>query len=513
MKKLVTLREALNDARLLADALPGPSWFAWRVLLIAAVGEPLLDDEERAAFHRLTGRDHEPLAMVEILMTVAGRRSGKSKAAAVLAVYLTTLVDWSDCLSLGERGLGLFLSPTERQAGTTFRYAAAIVAHSVLLKSLVLDETKDTLTLSRGVDLTVQPANWRFSRGSTCVVIVLDEVAFLHTSDEAANSDTELMIALQPALATTSGMMVLTSSPSLMEGVLFRLHQRHHGPAGDARVLVVQSPSTGLNPSLSERVIARAFESDPDAAGSEWGGEFRHRTTALLPRELVERAVAKDRPAPEPLPGVHYVAFADTAGGTGRDAFTCGIGHTRRDEGRDIAVIDLLFVREAPFSPDFVTAELCALLRAWGVRRVTADRYGAGWPIVAFAAQGVTYVHSAMSASDLYLHSIAAFTASRVELPNDAKLVDQLAALKRIVGSGGKETVEHPRGQHDDRANAVCGVLALLTPVVRPPVIAAPILINRSGRGQQLYGFVGTAQQDGDDHPDTDHPDLRGLRL
>jgi hypothetical protein len=32
MKKLVTMREALRDRHLLADALPGPSWSAWRVV-------------------------------------------------------------------------------------------------------------------------------------------------------------------------------------------------------------------------------------------------------------------------------------------------------------------------------------------------------------------------------------------------------------------------------------------------------------------------------------------------
>ena len=35
MRKLATMRAALSDPALLRDALPGPSWHAWRVLLIA----------------------------------------------------------------------------------------------------------------------------------------------------------------------------------------------------------------------------------------------------------------------------------------------------------------------------------------------------------------------------------------------------------------------------------------------------------------------------------------------
>ena len=35
MKPLFTMRHALGDPALLADAMKGPSWDAWRVLLIA----------------------------------------------------------------------------------------------------------------------------------------------------------------------------------------------------------------------------------------------------------------------------------------------------------------------------------------------------------------------------------------------------------------------------------------------------------------------------------------------
>jgi hypothetical protein len=43
-------------------------------------------------------------------------------------------------------------------------------------------------------------------------------------------------------------------------------------------------------------------------------------------------------------------------------------------------------------------------------------------------------------------------------------MVDQLCGLKRKVGQGGREIVDHPRNAHDDLANAVCGVLWRLSP-------------------------------------------------
>ena len=127
------------------------------------------------------------------------------------------------------------MAPTERQAGVAHRYAEAIVDHVPLLNGLVESRTVNSLTLTRNIDLETQPASWRFSRGFTCICIALDECAFLYTADEAANSDTELLIALKPSVSTTGGPVLLTSSPSNMEGIVYRLWKRHYGAQGDPR--------------------------------------------------------------------------------------------------------------------------------------------------------------------------------------------------------------------------------------------------------------------------------------
>ena len=43
--RAVSLRRALTDPGLLGSVLSGDTWRAWRTLLIAAMGEPLRDDE------------------------------------------------------------------------------------------------------------------------------------------------------------------------------------------------------------------------------------------------------------------------------------------------------------------------------------------------------------------------------------------------------------------------------------------------------------------------------------
>jgi hypothetical protein len=95
MTPKVTLRRALEDPELLGAALAGPSWHPWRSLLFAGMGEPLNADE-LLTFKRFTGRDVAPERRVDELWCAIGRRGGKSRAMAVLAVYLAGLCDHGD---------------------------------------------------------------------------------------------------------------------------------------------------------------------------------------------------------------------------------------------------------------------------------------------------------------------------------------------------------------------------------------------------------------------------------
>jgi hypothetical protein len=64
--------------------------------------------------------------------------------------------------------------------------------------------------------------------------------------------------------------------------------------------------------------------------------------------------------------------------------------------------------------------------------------------------------------SALYLELLPSLNAGAVELPDDARLLRELRGLERRRGSAGRDRVDHRPGEHDDRANAVAGVVALL---------------------------------------------------
>ena len=148
MKPLVTMRSALSRSDLLGSVLPGLSWAVWRVLLIAAMGERLTDNE-RAIFTRFTGLQTEPLERVEELWSIIGRRGGKTRAASVLSVYLSALCDYHDSLSAGERGLCLFLAQNQRQATIAFEYATAIFGAVPMLAGEITNRTAERLPAAK----------------------------------------------------------------------------------------------------------------------------------------------------------------------------------------------------------------------------------------------------------------------------------------------------------------------------------------------------------------------------
>jgi hypothetical protein len=483
MKKLFSMRQALTDPLLLADALRGSSWDAWRTLLIAAVGEELTE-AERATFKQFTGRDHEPGQMLDTWLTVSGRRSGKTTALSALVVYLSCLCDWSDDLSLGERGVALYLAPTQDQASRAFRYARTFIEHSPLMKKLIVNQVADGIELSNGIDIEIQAANWRHLRGVTCISVVLDECAFLRNEVDSSNRDEDLITALRPSLVTTNGPMLLISSPGTDAGVVYTIHKQHFGPQGDALILVVQADSKSLNPRLDQARIDREFSLDAESAQAEWGGVFRAPVSVYLSRTLVERAVKPGQEQWPPDQAIQqYVAFADMASGDGKDSATLAIGHRKFAESP--IIVDVVREVRPPFNSEDAVRQFAEVMRLYRCGSVVGDQYAKGWCRTAFARHGIDYTETAPIKSDIYLHCVPLFTADKVVLPDNPRLISQLCGLRRKIGQAGKETIDHLRNSHDDLSNSVCGLLWRLSPVyaaeavaVKPIIVTSPLAVG-----------------------------------
>jgi hypothetical protein len=449
------MRRALEDPALLGGVLAGSSWAVWRALLIAAMGEALAA-EERKLFEWFTGRCVEPLERVEEFWGVIGRRSGKSRAASVLATFLTALVDWSSVLARGERGLCLFLAQNQLQATVCFGYCAAIFDAVPMLAGLITNRTADTLSLANGIDLQIRAASFRGLRGVTCVAVIADEASVWYSDEASANADTEILNAVRPSLATTGGPLVVISSPYAKRGAVYDTHRLHYGAQGDPLVLVAQGASRDFNPSLSQRVVDRALERDPQSAQAEYLGQFRDDISGWVSRELLEACVDRGVLARPPRAGVRYACFIDPSGGA-KDSYAAAVSHAEANT----AVLDALVEIKAPFSPAAATTQVVELLKQYGLTRAEGDRYAGEWVTEAFAKRGVKYQNSERDRSEIYCEALPLFMSGRCKLLDSRRLVGQFAQLERRTFSNGKDKVDHPRNGADDLANAAAGALVL----------------------------------------------------
>jgi hypothetical protein len=449
----VTMRAALSDPALLGQALQGPSWNAWRVLLIASVGEKLTA-RERTIFEQFTGRAREPRQRVEEALFLIGRRGGKDRAASVLATYLASFVNWSAVLAKGERGLVLCIGPDQRQAAITRDYIEGVFDASPILSGLVENRTADSIELSNGISIEVRAASFRRLRGVTCVAVIATEAAYWR-SEDGANTDSEILNAVRPSLATTNGPLILITTPYARRGEVWSIF-KNYGPEGDPLILVAQGTSRDFNPTLSQKFVERAIERDPAAGSAEYLAQFRSDIEAFVSREVVEAAVQPGCRELAPATGKHYTGFVDPSGGSA-DSMTLAIAHAEGERG----VLDCVREVRPPFSPDDVCAEFSQLLKSYGLGRVTGDRYGGGWPAERFLVHGIVYEASEQTKSQLFGELLALLNSGRLDLLDNARLVSQLCSLERRTARSGRDSIDHPPGAHDDIANAVAGALVL----------------------------------------------------
>ena len=453
MTPTVTLRAALEDQNLLGGVLAGDSWHAWRSLLLAAWGEPL-EPTELETFTRLTGREKPPPGRVEEFLGVIGRRGGKSRAMAALAAYIAGLCDHSEALTPGERGVVLCIAPDQRQARISLDYAAAVFEATPMLSQLIANRTADTIELTTGIVIEVRAASFRRLRGPTYVAVLADEAAFWYSDEAGRNTDTEILAAVRPGLATTRGPLIIISSPYAKSGEVFQIFSRHYGPEGDPLVLVAKGTSRELNPTLPQSVIDRAMERDPESASAEFLAQFRGDIEAFITHEAISACVLPGIIERKPARMFRYYAFVDPSGGV-NDAMTMAISHK---EG-DTPILDVLRERRPPFSPEATVQEFADICKRYRITKVSGDAYGGEWPREAFRRFGVNYEVVGRNKSAIFLDFLPLVNSRSCDLLDNDRMASQFVGLERRTTRGGRDSIDHRPGAHDDLANAAAGAI------------------------------------------------------
>ncbi len=475
-KPSVTIISAMSDPALFARWFTGASWAAWRTFLKALFALPL-DEAEREIFRACTGREAPPAKQCTYAALVIGRRGGKSRVLALIAVFLAAFHNWRPYLASGEIGVVAIIAADRRQGRIIFKYIQAMLRETPMLAKLIVRETKESIELSNGVAIEVMTASYKTTRGYTAVCVLGDEVAFWPNDEFAAESDIDILNALKPAMATIPGsMMLVASSPYSRRGVLWRDYQRLHGQEA-AEELCWKASTRIMNPLVPQSFIDVETVKDPAAAAAEYGAEFRTDIEAFISRAAIEACVAPGRIELAPA-ARRYIFGLDPSGGAGQDSMTLA-GAFLDGETRVLAVAREWRPR---FSPDAVVAEAAAVLKSYRCNEVFADRYGGDWVASAFRAHGITVKYNDKSASEIFIEVLPLINSGTVQLLDNQRLIAQFCALeRRNTRSLGKPLVGHPPGLHDDIACAVS--TALVTAKLRAPMIISEEAVRQSMGG------------------------------
>jgi hypothetical protein len=223
-------------------------------------------------------------------------------------------------------------------------------------------------------------------------------------------------------------------------------------------VLVWHAPTRTMNPSVPQRVVDEAMAADPASASAEYGAQFRSDIESYINREAVEACVDAgvfERPW---MSGTVYSAFCDPSGGSA-DSMTLAIAHRTRD---GVAVLDALREIKPPFSPSSAVGEFTDMLKGYHITKIQGDRYAGEWPREQFKKLGITYEPAQKPKSDLYQSLLPLINSNKVSLLDHRKMVQQICSLERRTARGGRDSIDHPLGAHDDLSNALAGVCAML---------------------------------------------------
>jgi hypothetical protein len=447
--KTVDIISTILSDNAFAKFFPHPeTWAAWFAFHRALYGLKM-DENELEMFRQCTGRVTPRTGKGwDEAVAICGRRSGKSKTAALITAFEALFGSWEERVGPGEK-FWLFVIATDRaQAGVVFSYIRAMLSS---FPDCVTRETADELWLANGACIGVKTASFRALRGFSVAFACLDEMAFLR-DERSANPAEEIITSILPSLLPGAKLLGITT-PWAKFGLVYELWKTCWGVDEEDR-LIWRAPTTLMNPCYKQSTIDRLLKRDRVLYAAEYMAEFREDLEAFIPEGLVQLYCTASPAGPES--GRRYIGFVDPSGGR-QDSFTLAIAHV--SDGK--VHLDLLREHVSPFVPDEVVAEYSAIFKHYGITEIISDRWGGVWVEDAFKKHGIRVTPSDLSASDLYLEFQPRLSSGQLVLLKDEKLMLQLRQLERRPHPGGRDKVDHPAlaGFHDDVANAAAGAI------------------------------------------------------
>lgn len=340
-------------------------------------------------------------------------------------------------------------------------------------------------------------------RGAGNIVVVLDE--FAHFNNGGQNSSAEVFNAVTPSTAAFSpkdpenlskeigpneSKVVMISSPMGKEGFFYEKFQQ--GWDVPENMLCIQAPTWEVNPTVDAETLETFFLDDPRNFEREFGASFSDRTLGWIEnpddlREIVDPTLRRlDR---GPFGISHYMGIdIGVTGGSG-DGTAIAIGHV--DSNQKIVLDHLEYLRagEGKFQDydrlDFeeIADRIVALGRKFQIKQGIMDSWG-GIPMEQYLKkkgmpQIISKNFTPQESSDMYQNFKVMMWDKRVRLYNDKEdrspneefcgYLRELLRLRAEVKSRNVVKVEAPRGDHDDRSDALIRMIYLASQKLTAP--------------------------------------------
>jgi Terminase large subunit, T4likevirus-type, N-terminal len=429
----------------------------WLTVAAAIWGLPLAPAQAEF-FESIAGQKYDPPAGGwSTVAIVAPRQIGKSTAAATWVAF--------EAVRPGPRGTWAILCAQDRTgASRALLSTTRDFFTQGLLAAEVTNTTAETIELASFCTIAIWPTRPASLRGVRARIVVLDEADFLGT-DNGQDTTRQMIQAARPCLATTGGKLVLISSPNRSGSTFHKIVTDSFG-SNDPHTLALHLP-VSMNPTLSESYFA-GMKGDPIAYAQEVEARWVEGESGLYDHSALRSCVVSGRVdlPPEACKGQRVRAGVDTAsGGKNGDAFAVALGFRNEDR----IVTAALRRWPAPFDPKAVVREVATLLKSYGCREVTGDRFGAGFVVTLFRDEGIKYEPAATSTSDAAMEAASVFQAGGIELPDPeasttaAEVMADLQSIVRRPG-GGRDRADLPRTTrgHCDLASALVAMMGAL---------------------------------------------------
>lgn len=431
------------------------------------------------------------------LVALIGRRSGKSLISCFIALYEIIFGGHSKHVFEGQDFIIPYIATDLPTARVNMKVITLLARQVPLLKKQIVDEKPNFIKWRNNLTVQIEPPRVKTGRGWAMPLVIMDEVGFWPTAEEAADQDVEVQRALIPAtLQFPHRKMLIISSPYTETGILWeyaragtdgkKLAMDDDTKAQFQGSLVLQASTASMdNPRLApilKKELEKEFARDPEGFVREYKAQFVKSISSFIRGEFVDNCTEKGKKertyreiiesgfVPSP------VAVMDPA--FRHDSFAFSIFH---NDHKGTVVQDLLKVWTPNkklglvLDPETIMEEIASYLRAWNISIVYSDQYQLEALQQIGQKKGFTVLKNdftTTSKAKMYGSLENLLRMGKISLLDHNVTYQQLTRLSKKLTAQNRVQIEAPPGEFDDVASvtAMGAFLAIqLYPTAVPP--------------------------------------------